>query len=282
MSPHYTRLAIVAVAAGLAIGVLAYVRLTRLSPETDPQRFWMAEGERVYSRFSALRLNDPAVVTRVVASAVVEDPEELSARVPNAVAQIRDEVARLLIARMSAQTADEYVSTLTEYGYRLKATEEFESRYGPLARLAQRCGANGEEPIVVLRALWMHEPSRRALPVEMCTDTEAAIITFARTTRDHFVSRYPAGGLGSDLWLGRSSAACRFWMQPAVMRQQVVAKHGETIAAQAGFIVGVVGSQRRPLMISLFYDPDTSRWWIDGVSVQNYIGSDTAWTCTEF
>lgn len=289
-------------AVGMVVGAIAWYRLTRLTPESDPHRYWAAEGARVYSSMATVPVKDAEGMRWVFFNAPVEDPQnlltvgELSESSHNGygdpalhnpllneafIRALREAAFDFLYARLNAEDPAQYVSWMLARGYRFKSAEEFERRYGPLSRHVGWIGVESDDLNTLFDAAWRHELILAATPVALCTDASAAIITIGRIQHGQYLAPRPHGRLGIDLWIGRSSGGCRFWMQAPVTREGVVAAHGWTLAANVGVIVDVPDSGRRPLLVHLFLDPATSQWWVDGVSVNNHIAIDES-SCTEY
>ena len=287
---------------GVVVGVVAWYRLTRLTPESDPERYWAAEGARVYSRMTTVPVNDAEAMRRVFLDAPVEDPQNLLATgtlsglsgdfsvdsAPHhsflneaSIRALRETAFAFLHARFNAESPAQYVSWMQAHGYRFKTVDEFEQRFGPLRRHIEWIGVESDDLSVLFEAAWRHERILAATPVAVCTDAPAALITIGRIQHGQYLAPRPHGQLGIDLWIGGSSGGCHFWMQAPVTRREVVAAHGWTIAANVGVIVDVPRSARRPLLVHLFLDPATSQWWVDGVSVNNHIAVDES-SCTEY
>lgn len=279
------------------VGAVAWHRLTRLTPESDPAAHLAAEGQRAYAMMSTVPVAEDGAVRDVLARASVEDDEGLlvnpawtikqpttTIRIPadQAVAELRNEVSAYLTARLTATGPDAYLSWMRSRGYRLKSVDEFERRHGPLGLQASRIGVEIGSVETLFEASWHHAPSHAATPDALCVGEGAAIITLGSIRPGSLLAPRPQGRLGPDLWIGGSSAGCRFWMQAPLTREAAVEANGRTVAANVGVIVSVPGSARRPLLVHSFFDPTSGRWWIDGVSVQNFIGTDRIWTCTEF
>jgi len=268
--------------AGIVTGVVAWSRMSRATPESDPQQYWEDAGQRAYARFSAVSITDVGATESALANAPVEDAEALLARDPALLGSLREVALAFLQARFGAAGSSEYVASMEALGYRFKTIAEFERRYGPLAEWAADFGSSSSELRAVFEAAWNYTPSKRGCPDAVCTDRDSMVITIGRSNRNHFITQRPAGDLGYDLWHGGSGANCRFWMRAPVTREQIIATDGFAVAAQVAMIVGVPHSARRPLILSMFLDPVTSLWWIDGVSVTNYIGTDESSTCAEY
>ena len=257
--------------AGVLSGAGAWYRLSRVNRESDPVRYWMAEGARAYSSLPTVPVLDSNELAQAAAAATVEDAEGVVQGRPELLDQLRATVFQFLSTRFAASSAEDYAAWMQSRGYRFKSPEEFEKRYGPLSDQAELSGLDSKEVPALFAAMWASDPSRRAMPNAICRGREAMTITLGHSNHNRFATQDLSGVLGFDLWHGGAGATCRFWMQPPVTREELVALHGEVVSAQVGVIACVPGFVRRPLIVNLFLEPDSTRWWIDGVSVTNYV-----------
>lgn len=270
------------VALGLLAGGFAWFRLTRVTAESDPRRYWAREGAATYAGIQTVSLSNAEGVRDALAAAPVEDADGHLTGAPDALEALRRHVADYLLARFNAATAAEYATWMEAQGYRPLGTEEFERLYGPLGSMARVSGATSTDIGEVFTAMWNYPPSRCATPDAMGRSPEAIVIAVGAGNSNRPIPVEVEGALGHHLWYGGSTAKCRFWMGPPVPRDKLITRHRQILAAEIALILSVPGSDRRPLMLHAFYDPSTSRWWIDGVSVTNYVGDDDCWTCPEF
>lgn len=270
----------VVIAVGLAAGVLAWVRLTSVSESANPTQYWREQGQTAYAAMASASFADAEAIAASLRGAPVGDPE--SRATSELVDELREQALMFLHARANAETADAHIRWMDSQGYRLKTAPEFESRYGPLAVLAGRAGSDTSTVEAVFRSLWTHPPSSRAVPTEIAVGPDAMAIEIASSNHNRGFTGRLRGSLGEQLWHGGSSATCRFWFQPPVSRDEVVERRGEALAAQVGVIGVVPGAERRPIVLQYFWDPERRRWWLDGVSVTNFTGTDSTWTCCEY
>jgi hypothetical protein len=269
------RLALLGVVAlvGAIAALVAWMRITRVTPESDPVAYWGREGRRVYARMAVVPAADGARVREIFATAPADDPEGLLRDQPGALDALRETVASFLAARYGARMPDDYLDWMLGRGYRFKTAEEFAKAYGPWDDLPVPAGTPPGDPRRLFNAMWHHPWSQTATIQSLCTGPDAAFVTIGHAQQHVFMSQVPYGSLGYGLWHGGSAATCRFWMSPPVTRDELVENHGRVTVAVVGVIVDVPGSDRRPVMVNLVLDPETSRWWVDGVSVLNFLGS---------
>jgi len=267
---------------GVVAALVAWTRIARVTPESDPVEYWGREGRRVFTRMAVVPAAERERVREVFAVAPAEDPEALLGEEPWALQSLREAASSFLSARYGARSPDDYLDWMLAQGYRFKSRDEFANEYGSWDRLKAGTGAQLNDPRGIFRAMWDDPRSRTATIESLCTGPDAAFFTVGHAREHVFMSQVPYGSLGYGLWHGGSAATCRFWMNPPVTRAELVNTHGRVTVAVAGVIVDVPGSARRPVMVNLFLDPQTSRWWVDGVSVLNFVGSGNAWTCMEY
>ena len=276
-----TRIVMICVIVGIGAiaGWFAWSQLRTPSEASDPVAYWEFRGQRVYNRFEAT--TDPAKMRESILQAPVEDPENLL-RGDDAM-RIRESVSEFLLARIGADSPEEYIAWMESRGYRFKNLEEFERDNGPIEWLLNELGL---EPTASLRevfdALWEYPPSQRARISGICVGDGAMLVTVGHGVKHRPMSRRPEGRLGMMLWVGMSSSACRSWLRPPVTRDEIVERDGSVRTALVSLIAHVPGSGRRPLHVALFHDPVEDQWWIDMIAVNNYSGTSDAWTCMEF
>lgn len=276
------RVLLIGVLIATAAGVSAWnwMRLRTVSEASNPTEYWRRAGSQAYSKMASVSFDDAEAIADSLAQAPIGDPDGRAT--PRAVEDLRDVALEFLRARMTADTADAYIDWMRSQGYRLKTTAEFEPRYGPLRMNANRAGSDASTVEGVFRALWDHPPSSRAVPNAIAVGPDAMAIEIATSNHNQGFTARLSGTLGEQLWHGGSAATCRFWFQPPATRKGLVERAGEALAAQVGVVAVHKGGDRHPIILQLFWDPATQRWWIDGVNVTNYQGTDTRWTCCEY
>jgi hypothetical protein len=267
---------------GAGTGVVAWQRLGRVTRESDPVRYWQAQGRRVFSRMATAPISDTAAIQTLLEQSVAEDGESRLGERPELLPSLREVAVQYIDARFSSATAGEYLQRMEAAGYRMKTAEEFEERYGPVRRIAEYAGIESEDPRTVMGELWSFPLSMSATPSDVCIDPESVVVTVATSNHNRHFTQEMGGLLGTHLWHGGVATSCRFWMQAPVLRADVVERDGEAVAARIGLIMSYADAPRRPVVFDLFFDPATRRWWLDGVSVTNYMGSATNWPCAEF
>ncbi len=271
-----------ALLAAILAGIFAYIRLTAVTPENDPVRYWRREGDRVFSQMHTVSVLDRERVLRVLQEAPTTDPRGLLVAHTAPRDELLGEVAAFISDRLEATSPQDYMNRRQARGYRQIAREEFERKYSSWNRWAQKIGLESDDPIEIMSALWKYEPSRRARISGICVGDDACFVSVGLSRKHEFIDEVPFGTLGYDLWHGGSAATCRVWTSPPTTRKQLVEKYGEVLAATVGIIADVPGSKRRPILFGAFWDPGTKRWWVDSVSVTNFIGRNGEWTCMEW
>ena len=273
--------ALVIAAGGVVAGGVAWHRMGRVTPESDPVRYWIRESRRVFAAFPTAPVTDDDALRALLAGAHAADPEG-ALRDPAADADaLRDAVAGFLGRRFTALDPDAYRRDMESAGYRLVTTEEFEA-HGPLRRFIDFCGLEEGGLWDVFLCLWSGAREHRAIPIALCTEPSAAIIIIGRTNHNRVFTQRLEGALGGGLWRGAISTGCRCWFAPPTPRAELVRRHGSVVAAYVGIIVAREGGARHPIILNAFQDPATSRWWIDAVSATNIEGTPDLWTCVEF
>jgi len=263
-------------------GILAWQRMHRVTAESDPTVYWQRQGQIAYGKFDTVAGDDAEGIGLLLRNAPLSDPEGQIGGITVGTTQMRSLVAEFLLARLGATRASEYIESMASMGYRFMPREEFEIEYGPLADLADLAGVSSDDPRTVFEALWDYPPSRAAQIGSVCVGGDAAMVTIGHGTAQVWDTSKLTSGMGKDLWVGKSSARCRFWMRPPITREEVVERDGSVVTGIVSVIADVPGSARRPLHVLLFFEPQAQRFWIDGVSVTNHLGTDSAWTCMEF
>lgn len=272
----------IVIAAGATAGGIAWLRLSRVTAESDPTVYWAREGERAFAQFSNAAIAEREAITKAIATAPVDDGGQLLQSRPELLSGLREAATEFVLARYSVEGAADYIAWMEAHGYRFKSADEFSSAYGPLSAQAARAGITGTDPAEIFLAMWDHGPSRRASPNGICVSPEAIAIVIGETNRQRPFTGELSGQLGYDLWHGGGIANCRFWMRPPVARETIVEARGRVVAAQVGLIVTGKGSTRRPVILGLFLDPAKERWWVDRVWVTNHISREDEWDCTEY
>lgn len=273
---------VIALVLGGATGAIAWVRLSRVTLESNPTEYWRRQGQAVYATMPSVPVQDAKGVGRVFEECPVEDRAGLLDARPDLVAALRATVAEFVVARYSAASSDEYVRWMETKGYRFKSLEDFERVYGPIGRRAEAAGVVSTDPRELFRAMWAYSPSREATPNGMCTDPRAVVMVIGKSNSNRAFTELLAGALGEELWYGGQIASCRFWMSAPVTREDLVRSKGAAIAAQVGIIGCVPGADRRPVHIALYLDAELERWWIDGVAVGNHADPSGGWDCCEY
>jgi len=282
MPNRRTHLILLIGVAGVLAGSVAWYRLSRVTPEGDFQRYWQLQGQRAFSRMPSVPVTDRDAIRRVFEAATVQDPENLLPARSGGIESLRDAVLGFVVARYSARTPAEYIEWMESRGYQFKTLAEFEQDHGPIKGLQDLVGVAGMNPRPVFEAVWEYGMPRGAQPNEVCTDPAAVAIAIGRSNHNRFITEEIGGILGYKVWHGGSGGKCRFWMRPPVTRAEIISERGEAIAAQVGLIGCVPGSDRRPIIVSVFQDPATSQWWIDGVGVTNYLPPSGKAMCAEY
>lgn len=270
------------VALAVAVGGVTWYRLSRVTAESDPQAYLARQGAIAYARMPSALVTDGETISAAFKAAPIEDPAGLLAGRADLLASLRTTAVEYLLARLNAQSAGEYIQRMEGRGYRFLTARAFGVRFGPLKTYSSQVGVESDDVRRVFEAMWSYGPSAAARPNALCTGDDSIVVSIGESRPGIPFTNFFEGTLGSDLWKGGSAATCRFWMSPPVMREELVKTRRRVLAAQVGVIACVPGSDRRPLIVSLFADPATGRWWVDGVSVTNYTGNDRVWTCTEF
>lgn len=266
---------------GVTVGITAWFRLGAITPEGDPIEYWGRKGRQVYSQLDTIPAGDAGKVASLFTLAPVADAEGLLNDNPESLSRLRAAVGAFIVDRMSASTPDAYLDTMIAKGYHLKSAEQFARRYGPWSDLAKEVGVESDDPREIFAGLWDYAASRAAAINRLCTGPDAAFVTIGHASKDEFMSQAAFGSLGYDLWHGGSAGTCRLWTTPPVTREQLIATSDRIVVATVGVIVDVPGSARRPIMIDAYLDPEGA-WWIDGVTVLNYIGTGSGWMCMEY
>ncbi|MDQ7013740.1 MAG: hypothetical protein Q9O74_07585 [Planctomycetota bacterium] len=269
-------------ALGVAISCIVWIRLNTVSEASNPTEYWRRAGAEVYGKMASAPLEDAEAIAYSLAKADVRIQDHALSKTDPRIAMLRDTVREFLIQRYTAVSAAEYVRWMETEGYSFKTLEEFEPLYGPLSHNAARAGFDGTDVAEVFAVLWEYPPSKRAVPTMLATGPDAMAIEIASANHNRGFTGRLAGTLGEQLWHGGSAATCRFWMQPPVTREALVARYGEILAAQVGVIGVVPDRSRRPIIVQCFFDPQSQSWWLDGINVTNFRGSNTIWTCCEY
>ena len=267
---------------GIAISLIVWTRLNTVSEASNPTEYWRRAGVDVYGKMASAHIEDAEAIASSLSQASVRIQDHDLSETDPRIMVLRDTVREFLIQRYTAASVDEYVRWMKAQGYRFKTLEEFEPRYGPLSHNAARAGFDGTDVAEVFAVLWEYPPSKLAVPTMLATGPDAMAIEIASANHNRGFTGRLAGTLGEQLWHGGSTATCRFWMQPPVTREALVARHGEILAAQVGVIGIVPGRGRRPIIIQCFFDPQSKSWWLDGINVTNFRGTSDTWTCCEY
>lgn len=276
------RVALIVGAVGAAVGGIALFRLTKVTEESNQQLYWHRQGVAVYSEMKTVRVTDVEGIRRSLDATPVEDPQGRLVGEDEILSMLRETVADFLLSRYNAESAAAYIQWMESRGYRFRSPEEFSRRYGPLKLLAPYAGIESENLKEMFERMWLYPPSAAAVPTELCISPGSMAITIGVSNHNRMFTESLHGTLGDDLWYGGSSGRCRLWMRPAVTREELVASQGEVLAAQVGVIADVPGSDRRPLIVLLFFEPHTRTWWVDEVNVNNYMGSGGSWASGEY
>lgn len=267
--------------AASAAWMLVWSRMRSVSPEGDQVEYWRRQGLKVYARFEPV--STPEGIERIVASSEVEDREGALASLPSGtIDAVRSLASSFINARVSAESPEQYLAWLGENGYRFKGIEEFEANHGPLRFLSDLVGIEAPTLRELFVALWDNPLSRSATMSAICEGEGASLVTIGHARRHVRATQNPEGRLGRDIWVGKVSANCRFWMRPPVTRAEAIEKHGQVVTALVSVIAHVPGGDRRPFHVAMFLEPDSGRWWIDACAVTNHMGADDSWTCMEF
>jgi hypothetical protein len=269
-------------AAALAIGWVAWYRLSLVTPESNPQAYWAREGQIAYARLPTVPVTERGRIADAVQGAPYEDPGGLLKGRGELVGSLRTTVAEYLQARLNATSPEGYARWMEERGYRFLSDDEFASRFRPLEYYAGLAGIRSKNIREIFAGMWSFAPSAASQPDAVCVGEGATTISIGEARVGVPFSTELRGSLGRDLWQGGSAATCTFWMRPPIQREGVIRTRGRVLAAKVGIIVCVPNSGRRPLVISAFCDPADNRWWVDGATVTNFIGDDRVWTCPEF
>ena len=270
---------------GLFLSGVAWYRLTRLTPESDPVAYWEMKGRQAYNRMPTVKVTQDNTDTLrdALDHADFEDKQHLLAgKEEQMLAPLRKIVIDFLIARYTASSPEEYTTWMQSHGYHFTSREAFEKRHGPLARLSSYSGTDSNDPMVVFKKLWEYPPAKKATPDAICTGPGSMIISVAKANANRGFTEIIAGSLGNELWMGASSGNCRMWLRPPVDEDELIKRQGSVLAAEVGCVVHVPHAPRRPIFVSLFFVPDSERWWIDDVLVTNHLGNDNEWSCSEF
>lgn len=272
----------IALPAGAIVGLIAYQRLTAVTPEGDPVRYWRREADRVFDRMATIPVGDTERIASEIFAAPLIDPRSLLAQHGGTREALVQEVLEFVSDRMEASSPEDYLSRRRSRGYDLMSADEFKRKYSSWSEWGRDAGVESDDPIEVMGALWNHEPARRARVAAFCAGEDASFVTIGLSKKHSFIDEVPFGTLGYDLWHGASAATCRVWTTPPLTREELVERDGETLAATVGLIADVPASKRRPVMFSAFWDKRANRWWVDGVGVLNCIPNDGSWACMEW
>lgn len=271
----------------LALGVcgslVAWVRLTSVTAESDPVEYLRRAGAAAFARMPTVPVGDTDSIEAAIEAAPVADHEgRLEGGNRAHIRGLREAVLDFLEARLGSATPDAYSTQMASLGYRFKTKAEYEHDYGPLAKQCGRVGVESDDLAEVFAASWMYAPARAAVPKAIATGPDAMAVCVGTTNANRAFTGRIAGTLGEDLWVGGSVTNCRFWMRPPVTRSELLVRDGDVLAAQVGIIGEVQGSGRHPFIVNLFYDRRSFRWWVDGVQGTNFGVADGRWACCEF
>ncbi len=270
---------------GLLVSFVAWHRMHRLNPKSNPVAYWEMKGKQVYNRMPTIKIDpeNAETVGALIQQAEVEDHQHLLKGKQQAMLEpLQALVADFLLARYTASTPAQYEQWMESHGYHFRPRDEFEKRYGPLSQLSQYSGTDSTDPKTVFEHMWEYPPAINATPDAICTGPGSMIISIAKANANRGFTELIVGSLGNELWMGASVSNCRMWFRPPVTEQELIARDGSVIAAEVGLIVHVPHAPRRPVFVSCFYDPDRQRWWIDDVLVTNHLGNDSEWSCSEY
>lgn len=269
-------------ALAVAVGGVAWYRHVRVTAESDPEAYWARQGAIAYARMPSAPVTDREAISAAFGVAPIEDPAGLLAGRADLLASLRSTAVEYLLARLNAKSAGEYIQWMEGRGYHFLTAKEFELRFGPLKSYSGQVDVESDDVRRVFEAMWSYGPSSAARPDALCIGSDSIVVSIGESRPGIPFTNRLQGALGSERWYGGSASTCRFWMGPPVKREELVKTRHRVLAAQVGVIACVPGSDRRPHIVTLFADPATGRWWVDGVAVTNYTGDDRVWTCTEF
>lgn len=182
----------------VACGV-AWHRMGRVTPESDPVRHWVREGRRVFAAFPTAPVADEDALRRLLAGAHAADPEG-ALRDPAADADaLRSAAAEFLGRRFRATDPDAYRRDMEAAGYAFLTTTEFEARNGPLRRFTDLRGVPEGDLWGVFDSLWRGGQEHHAGPVALCTDPDAVVLIIGRTNHNRTFTQRLEGALGGGL-----------------------------------------------------------------------------------
>lgn len=119
----------IALLAGAIVGLIAYQRLTAVTPEGDPVRYWRREADRVFDRMATIPAIDTERIASELLAAPLIDPRNLLERSDGTREALVREVADFVSDRLEASSPEDYLNRRRSRGYDLMSGESFDRKY---------------------------------------------------------------------------------------------------------------------------------------------------------
>lgn len=264
---------------GCMVGGIAWFRLTRITPESDQARSWAREAHRVFESMTSIDLRDRTAVEQAFSRSEVEDPEGKLSKNPERLEQIRSTARGFIVARVEAADWASYVRSMEERGYSLKSIAEL-NEVMPLKSVARLVGSAGADPRELFEKAWNHAPFAKACPERICVDSKAIVVTVGESNLNRPFGQDVHGSLGFTMWHGAIATGCRLWMRPPVLRLDLIKAHRRVVTAEVAIAVHTRDKVIHPMIVRLFQEPTSGRWWVDSVSVTNF--DEDGVVCTDY
>lgn len=200
--------------------------------------------------------------------------------------QAADVVAELLVERFGAgATPESFAQWRKRSGYRertmesLRAFRVLDDLY--LARMGKPLPEKPEHASTFVE-MWRSEPTGGSAgsgdiringPLRVVADSRALAVSARNLTEGNPVlPDLREVDLPFEYWHGGSLMGWVSWWEPATPDRELWTKFGRSKTVSFGMVLEYADGQRRPVQVWLVWDPDRSRWFVQGVGVTFFSG----------
>lgn len=272
------------VAALLACGFLVF-RSNILARPSNPIAQTAAAAQPIFHSLTFEPITSRDQLLSLAARAEINATSDTKALVP----ALQTAFSEWLIARLQSQSPEIYRSWRKQHGYIPLDAKDMSSLWNRVpedhkARFGSALAENFDTAAEFDR-LWplaWADPTNR--PAKVCTDPKGFILSVVN--RPASFPSFPDvnGSLGSSVWVGQISKYMRSWWKPPrsieqiahQISKQTVQGNGSITLAIAGVMLEFADGTKRPLCAGFFFDPVSTTWQLDWVSLQNDANQDLA------